>query len=276
MANEQTHPCADLAPGDTLPSWSVTAVNDARDSGNPIHEDDGAQRYGFGAGLVAGVTTFGYLLHPVVAALGSDFLRDGTSSIRLRSPVYAGEVLTVTARLAARDAGGLRFELEVRNPQQALCAVGAAQWPAPVLAGTPLPPNAPLPSTRRAATPEALRAAPVLGTLQVTQSAEEARQFADAAADRLDAYAGLVHSAWLLRQANILVDRSVAVGAWVHTASEVQHLGTAQAGETVTVRGQVVALFERKGHDYADIDVFIEARQPLMRVRHTAIFRMAS
>ena len=49
-----------------------------------------------------------------------------------------------------------------------------------------------------------VRAAPVLGTLQVTQSAEEARQFADAAADKLDAYAGLVHPAWLLRQANIL------------------------------------------------------------------------
>lgn len=275
MVNEHAHPCADLVPGDALPSWSVTAVNDARDSGNPIHDDDAAQRYGFGAGLVAGVTTYGYLLHPLVVALGADFLRDGASSIRLRSPVYAGEVLTVTARLAARDVAGLRFELEVRNPQQALCAVGTAQWPASVMAVTPLPPHAPLTSTRRAATPEALRAAPVLGTLQVTQSVEEARQFADAAADRLAVYAGLVHPAWLLRQANILVDRSVAVDAWVHTASEVQHLGTAHAGEPITVRGQVVALYERKGHDYADIDIFIEARQPLMRVRHSAIFRMA-
>jgi hypothetical protein len=132
-----------------------------------------------------------------------------------------------------------------------------------------------LPSPRRAATPEALRAEPLLGTLTLSQSVDEAAAFNAAAGDELACYEGLVHPAWLLRQANILVDRSVAVGAWVHTASEVQHLGTAQPGEVITVRGEVVALTQRKGHDYADIDIYIEAAQPLMRILHTAIYRMA-
>lgn len=275
MASPHTLPCADLAVGDPLPVWSVVAVNDARESGNPIHEDDGARRYGFGAGLVAGVTTYGYLLHPLVAALGQDFLARGTSSIRLLKPIYAGQTLTVSATLGARDAGSLAFNIEVHNPVRTLCAVGGAQWPAPNVAQTPPPPAAPLDGTRRAATPEALRAAPVLGSLTLVHSAAEAQAFAAAAADELECYAGLVHPAWLLRQANILFDRNVAVGAWVHTASQVRHLGVAQAGEIITVRGQVVALSQRNGHDYADIDVYIEGKQPLMRVMHSAIYRLA-
>lgn len=274
MSREPSNPFAHFAIGDRLPSWTVTAFNDAIDSGNPIHEDQTAQRYGFGGGLVPGVTTYGYLLHPLVAALGVDFLRRGASQIRLRSPIYAGDSLEVASRVSAVGRDTMSIEVEVRNPRGEVCAVGGAQWPATPQAATPLPPHAPLPATRRPATPEALRDAPVLGTLEVSQSPHAARSFAANAADELACYDTLVHPAWLLRQANILVDRNIAVGPWVHTASEVRHLGTATPGETITVRGVVMALSQRKGHDYADIDVYIEASQPLMRVKHTAIYRM--
>jgi len=265
---------AHFAVGDRLPAWSVIAVNDAVDSGNPIHEDSAAQRHGFGGGLVAGVTTYGYLLHPVVAVFGVDFLRRGASQVRLRSPIYAGENLQVSAKVGAVARDALSLDIEVSNDSGTVCALGAAQLPARIEAGRALPPIAPLSSMRRAATPEALTADPVLGTLRVSQSSAEAAAFNAAAGDALDCYDNLIHPAWLLRQANILVDRSVAVGAWVHTASEVRHLGVATPGETIVVRGEVVSLSRRKGHDYADIDIFIEAGQPLMRVMHTAIYRM--
>ncbi|MEQ8662135.1 MAG: hypothetical protein RLW62_15070, partial [Gammaproteobacteria bacterium] len=97
----ETGVTVDFAVGTCLPDWQVEAYNDAVDSGNAIHADDTARRYGFGGGLVPGVTTYGYLLHPVVAALGADFLAHGASSVRLRPPIYEGETVTVTARVSA-------------------------------------------------------------------------------------------------------------------------------------------------------------------------------
>jgi acyl dehydratase len=274
VSSEQSESFAHFAVGDRLPSWSVTATNDAVDSGNPIHEDAAAQRYGFGGGLVPGVTTYGYLLHPVVAIFGLDFLRRGASQVRLRSPIYAGERLQVSTKVSAVARASLSLDIEVSNDSGTLCALGTAHMPAPALISPALPARAPLPVPRRAATPAALRAEPVLGTLEVSQTAADAAEFMLAAGDELACYRNVVHPAWLLRQANILVDRSVAVGAWVHTASDVRHLGVATPGETIVVRGEVVALSRRKGHDYADIDVYIEGAQPLMRVMHTAIYRL--
>jgi MaoC like domain len=271
---EHTIDFAHYALGDRLPMWQVVAHNDAVDSGNPIHEDSVAQRYGFGGGLVPGVTTYGYLLHPVVASFGRDFLTRGSSSVRLRRPIYAGETLQVAARVSAVARDAITFELEVINQAEEVCALGSAHLPSVPAPARALPAHAALPLPRRAATPEALAAEPLLGTLEVTQDAAEATAFLAAAGEDLACYRDIVHPAWLLRQANILVDRSVAVGAWVHTASDVIHLGVAQRGEPITIRGEIVALSQRKGHDYADIDVYIEGAGPLMRVLHTAIFRL--
>lgn len=267
----------ELAPGALLPSWQVCAHNDAVDSGNPIHEDGTAQRYGFGGGLVPGVTTYGYLLHPVMAVLGEDFLARGASSVRLRRPVYAGERVTVTARVAACDESSLTLALEARNPAGELCAEGLARYPAAKVPVEPAPPWAPLPAPRIAATPAALGAAPLLGTITSSQTAAEAAGFAAALGDEaLACYARAQHPAWLLRQANYLVDRSVALGPWVHTASEVQHLGLAAPGESLEVRGKVVELTTHKGHDYAAFDVLLSGARPVMRVLHRAIYRLAA
>ena len=74
--------------------WSVTAQNLPEHARNPIHTDDGARAAGFPAALVAGVTTYAYLCHPVVAAWGLDWVRDGAGEVRFRSPVFAGDRVT--------------------------------------------------------------------------------------------------------------------------------------------------------------------------------------
>ncbi|MBK6659322.1 MAG: MaoC family dehydratase [Proteobacteria bacterium] len=275
MASDTSEIISRLAVGERLPAWSVTAINDAANGRNPIHDDAAAQRHGFAGGLVAGVTTYGYLLHPMVALLGQEFLRNGASQVRLRSPIYAGQRLDVVATVSAVSSAALGLELEVRNDSGAVCAVGAAQWPAPAPVARPQPRTATLPETLRPATPEALRAEPVLGTLSVARTRDEVAGFNADAADELDCYSGLVHPAWLLRQANILLDRSVALGPWIHTASDIQHLGIVRPDEAITVRGEVIGLSQRKGHDYADIDIVIETTQPVMRILHTAIYRLA-
>lgn len=274
MSSEQSADYSHYAVGDRLPAWLVVAHNDAVDSGNPIHDDSVAQRYGFGGGLVPGVTTYGYLLHPLVAAFGLEFLNHGSSSVRLRRPIYAGERLQVAARVGGVARDGIAFELEVTNQAGEVCALGTARLPALPSPARAVPVCAALPPTRRPATPEALTAEPLLGTFETRQTTADTAAFLAAAGEDLSCYRDIVHPAWLLRQANILVDRSVAVGAWVHTASEVTHLGVAKPGERIVVRGEVVALAQRKGHDYADIDVYIEGAGPLMRVLHTAIYRL--
>ena len=99
----------------------------------------------------------------------------------------------------------------------------------------------------------------------------------DAAGDADSAcYGDVLHPAWLLRQANYVVDRSIALGPWIHTASEVVHLGHARIGETLEVRAAVVDLSTHKGNDYAAFDVFVSGREPVMRVRHRAIYRLAA
>jgi acyl dehydratase len=272
--NEQTTTRA-VAPGTRLPDWQVEAYNDAVDSGNAIHEDGTAQRYGFGGGLVPGVTTYGYLLHPVVAAIGIDFLARGASSVRLRRPIYEGETVTVSATVSACADGATVFELEARNPAGEVCALGSARYPRLDDDHSPPPARAAMPDPRVPATPAALAALGRLGSFECTQTAAEARAFVAAAGDAdLVCYGDVQHPAWLLRQANYVVDRNIALGPWIHTASEVAHLGHARLGETLEVRAAVLDLSSHKGNDYAVFDVFVTGREPVMRVRHTAIYRL--
>lgn len=63
-------PSSDLAPPT---AWSVVAQNLPEHALTPIHTDDGARAAGFPRS-VAGVTTYAYLTHPVVAVWGTDWL----------------------------------------------------------------------------------------------------------------------------------------------------------------------------------------------------------
>ncbi len=54
--------------------WSIKAQNLPEHARNPIHTDAGAQAAGFPRALVAGVTTYAYLTHPLIVAWGEDWL----------------------------------------------------------------------------------------------------------------------------------------------------------------------------------------------------------
>ena len=88
-----------------------------------------------------------------------------------------------------------------------------------------------------------------------------------------------MHTDWLLRQANIVVDRNFDLGPWIHVESEVQNHSRAKTTDRIEVRAQVVELFERKGHEYFDLDVALLANgdtdRLVMRVLHRAIYKMA-
>ncbi len=76
-----------------MESWSVLAQNLPEHAGNAIHTDEGARAAGFPAALVAGVTTYAYLTHPVIAAWGLDWVAAGGGEVRFRRPVFAGDLV---------------------------------------------------------------------------------------------------------------------------------------------------------------------------------------
>ena len=262
--------------GTLLPEWRVTAENDAIDSRNPIHDDSLARKLGFAGGLVPGVTVYGYLTHPLIAAFGAEFLEQGFMSARFRRPIYADQTVSVRTAVVANDEASVALELNVSNPAGEVCAVCTACFSGPSVPDKTLPPLAPLPESRRPATPESLRDNPVFGTFYADSEGGLAPAFLRGMSEDLPLYQHITHPAWLLRQANYLVDRNLALGPWIHVSSEVQHLATVSAGVKITVRGKVVSLEERNGNDYADIDVVLCTDRPVMRVLHRVIYRMGA
>ena len=83
---------------------------------------------------------------------------------------------------------------------------------------------------------------------------------------------GVAHPAWLLRDANHVLARSVRLGPWIHVASDAQHLGVVRDGERVAARALVTREWERKGHRFVELDVLLVAgARPVVHVTHTAI-----
>lgn len=270
--------------GDKLDPWRVIAKNDASDSGNEIHSDDVAAKYGFRGGLVPGITVYGYMTGPIVAGFGDAWLDRGGMRVRLRRPVYEDEPVEVVAEVSKVGEGRREIEVVARNGAGEDCAVGSA-WLLDDAAPPPdsLPPRGAIPAERIPPTREALEGTPVLGTTESVWESERVGAYLDAMQDTNAIYQdGVVHPAYLLRLANLVVDRSVAVNPWIHVSSDLQHHRRAQAGEILETRAKVVRCYEKNGHEYADFDMAILAREagaspeagtPVLTCLHCAIVR---
>lgn len=270
-----------------IPPYTVVARNLAAETENRIHADDVARQYGFEGGLVAGITTYAYLTHPVVERWGEEWLTRGTFGVRLLHPVYDGEALEVLGRPAEGPEHVL--EVEARNAAGRVCAVGRATLPHEAAdvheaADAPDPvgwPEAPLPAPedRPPVSVETMRALETLGSVARTFRAERAAEFLDAIDDDLPLYrdGGPAHPGWIVYDANQILARNVGLGPWIHTATEATHFSTVHDGEVVTTRGRVADVYERRGHQMVDLDLLVVAEdtRPVWHLRHTAIFEIA-
>lgn len=263
-----------LSASEHLPVWSVQALNDARDSNNPMHDDTVARQLGFAGGLVPGVTLFGYLTRPFAALFGDAFLYGASMEIRFRRPVYEGTWVSTAIEVSDAQKDGAVFSASLLDEAGEACVLATVNMPEPNRRPQTLPPLRPLPAQRRPATPESLRAEPVFGTLTGCVSLRDATAYTAMLGDDAMRYAGLVHPAWLLRQANLVVDRNLELGPWIHVGSEVSFLGPVRANEPWTARGEVLELRTHKGREYADLDIAIGGAAPALRVRHKVIYRM--
>ena len=237
--------------GDDPQPWSVTAQNLPEHAGNPIHTDGGARAEGFPAALVAGVTTYAYLTHPLVAAWGPDWLTRGGGEVRFRAPVFAGRALTCMP--TTRPDGSVTVEAvdptEDRNPRAVFEAV------------------------RDAGPPPAARTGEVLPSRQLVLDGRYGADHGARAGDDLALYLqeGIVHPAVWPAIANTVMSTELVNGPWIHTRSIVRHHAVAHQGATVTVHATVVDRFVRHG-ERAVVDIVIDHDgAPVATLEHEAI-----
>ena len=250
-----------------MTSYTVTATNWATSSENKIHDDTVARQFGFGGGLVPGVTLYAYLSRPIVDLWGAEWLARGGAEVRFASPVYDGSTV-----VAALDPP----RLELRDPAGSVCSSGSA-WPDARPIEVPDIGFAPLPTARPEASTASLAEGTVLGSIEHRFHATQASAYLDTIGDDLDIYRGegLAHPGWLLLDANQALVANVVLGPWIHVGSRVHNLRPVTDGQLISTRSRVAAEYERKGHRFVELDVVTMADDDAaLIVRHTAIWRL--
>ena len=267
-------------PVEPIAEYRVKARNTSATSENLIHDDATARRYGFPGALVPGVVVYGYMSHAIVTALGPRWLERGTVTVRFTRPLLDAEEFQVTGAIMTRDASGVTASLRGATAATPECATATATLPA----GLPTPVNlavyrvAPLPEERPPVSREHFQSLDALGTPEILYEEPGAAAFLDKVSESLPIYrdAGVVHPAFYLDQANRAFDQNVRLGPWVHVSSTVRHLGPARVGDRLQTRGRVRSLFEKKGREFAELDLVILANgRPVAHVLHTAIYKLA-
>jgi hypothetical protein len=265
-------------------TYQVTAYNYAHDSDNKIHDDETAARYGFKGGLVPGVADYAYLSRAVFQLWGEPWLRGGTMKAKFIKPIYHGEVATAIAASEDDPGNPDQAALSLLNPTGVRCAVGSASLQADTAAPdiADYPYHAPLAATARPLpTIETFGAGRILGSVEYVHDAQEARELSQSLfVEALESASGetLWHPALCLSCANRIIKENIQLGAWVHTASRVDYFDQPMQGEQVTLRGTVADTYDKRGHIVTELDLamFADARRALVKIRHTAIIRLAA
>lgn len=253
-------------------TYRVSAYNTSKFSENKIHDDTVARKYGFSGGLVPGVDVLAYMLHMPVVKWGRDFLERGLIEARFLKPVYDGEIAEVSA---VEEAGGLTLEVQSKGK---LCATGAASLPA----------SAPAPSLADYAAVAAVSRRQPVNTASYEVGkwlGVEPRRWAEQAAkeylgdiretEAIYSREGLGHPGLLPRVMNkVLVDNAI-LGPWIHVGTKMQLLSAGKIGDELTARAKVIGNYEKKGHQFVELDALVVANDttPLAHCWHIAIYQ---
>lgn len=228
--------------------WDVTAVNLPEHARNPIHTDAGARAAGFPRALVAGVSTYAYLTHPLIAAFGMDWVTRGGGEVRLRRPVFDGDLVRCTP-----DEENLMLIRAVTDddeqPRALFRAVRDSGPPPPIRRGE--------------------RLADETFLLSGEWGGDYGLRLGDT--DDLCVRHGVVHPAVWPALANQVFHGQLARGGWIHTRSIVRHHGPVAVGSRAVLRTVVVERVQRSGERaVADITVEVDGRT-VATLEHEAI-----
>jgi hypothetical protein len=265
-----------------LKNWHATAHNTSPDSANQIHSDEMAKAYGFKGGLVPGVTVSSYLIHPAVEAWGREWLTRGKASIVVNKPLY----------------DGYNFDLELSNiSEQSYQATLTDQEGTPCATGSmSLTNNPPPPPTLRGDTlaQKGQRMPPA--TRDEMQKLQEQGMFALAARwsehNEMSSYlqdaslmpalhsfdgAAYANASFMLGLTNWVLAGNVYMNPWIHMQTDSQNYAIVEDGTLLTVECDIRELFEKKGHEFVDlnVDVYVaDTGQAVMTAMLRAIYQL--
>jgi hypothetical protein len=261
-------------------SWSAEAWNPVPESENRIHSDEVAKAYGFRGGLVPGVTVSAYLLHPAAVAWGRDWVERGQAHAVVHSPVYDRERF----RVEVENATAHGYSARLFDPGGVHCASAEVTLPAeapapPKRRGDPvLTRDAPRPTASREGM-EGLRKNGLAALpARWSEGAEITRYLRDARA-MAPVYRppGPANPAFLLGLTNWALGGNVEMSPWLHLETWSQHHRAVEPDTALVVESAIVDLFEKKGHEFVDVDVAIypeEDDEAAASVRLRAIYRL--
>jgi hypothetical protein len=257
-----------------LKPYHIRASNLSRESENRIHDDSVARGLGFAGSLVPGVEIYAYACHFPVHLWGRAWLDHGVARCHFFKPVYDGRLVSISGARDSPDRLILTVTSDGIDCATIECTMEAARTPPEV----GLFAERPLPADRPAANESSLAPGTWLGTVSLDATPELLTWYRRVVFETHPLYSddAIVHPGQILRLCNQALIRNVALDVWVHKASLIRHFSVATAGEILSVRSQVTANYEHKGHRLAGLDMIVLAGgvRPIAHVAYTAIYRL--
>ena len=274
---------------------TITAFLDGEDSldiGNIIHATEGAARFGYTGPLVGGVTVYAWSVAALVEALGGAWLDEGWVEFQLRKPVYPDEVITTKVsplphsgkkrpKAEGGSPGDVEFSMTKHNGDIAVrgtAGLGIADFYSEISVPTDRAPQ-PRPDERPLITKAVAPIGEDLPAMASDLSFAEAERYTDEFARDSDprwrGANGRVHPGWIAHRANQLLAHTWRYTA-IHAASQIQHLAPVHPDQQFLVSGRIESGYERKGHEYALLDVTLSSQDggDLARLRQTTIYQV--
>ena len=257
-----------------LSNWQATAFNQSEDSSNQIHSDEMAKAYGFKGGLVPGVTVSAYLMHPAVQAWGTDWLTQGAAKIVVEKPLYDGYEFSVDLSDSSETTyRALLSDLYLNKNAP----------PPPTLRGDlPLEKNQPIANATR----EEMERLRENGMRALHVRWNEHNNMATYLKDRhampelhnfSEPGCAYANAAFMLSLSNWVLAGNAYMNPWIHLQTESQNYAVVENNTDLHVECDIHDLFEKKGHQFVDlnVDTYVrETAQPVMTTRLRAIYQL--
>ena len=263
-------------------AFSAVAYNPVPNSENRIHGDEVARSHGFRGGLVPGVVVSAYLLDPALRAFGLAALRGSYADVVVHKPLYDGTRFDV--RIEVCDEQGYRAALcDAEGTRCGEASFELARAPSEIPRFDAQMARAPRSAERPSACREVFERLQLegMGSLRARLDAEHEMTRYHATLDAQpelvrpepSRYAGF---AFLLGLTDWAIARNVKLGPWLHLQTWSHQLAAVPFGSELVIQPKVVELFERKGHQFVDIDVaaFDAAQTAVLAARMRCIYEL--
>jgi acyl dehydratase len=263
------------------------SFNPVPDVENRIHSDEGARKHGFKGGLVPGVSVSAYLMHPGAETWGDDFAARGAARIVLGHPLYDDRPFSVSVAGPDDPPSENAYGATLLDEDENNCAT-ATVWLAdslgevPVRRGDPLWSDADRQVRGTRQEMERLREQGMRAVRFPFREGEEMLSYTrdprEMAAPYRPGPRGYANPAFMLGLTNWALAVNVYLDAWLHLQTEHRFFAPVEPGAGLIAESRIVDLFEKKGHEFVDldVDVFFEDGRAAMTARLRAIYRLRS